>query len=179
VAAALGLWCSASGCLIDARLYADASGKLTIRYRLDGHATLAAVAERLASPSVTVRSGRIDEQGYGTFKLVLADAQTLSSVAMFKNVSVRQSPGANPGTTAFVATFAPAKPIQLTEELRQRFGNEFKLVVTFPGAVVESNATTRDGATATWIVPLQTLLSDSQTSFSATYRKSSAPGAAG
>jgi len=177
--AVLALALTASGCLVDVRLAADASGTLVLRYHLDDQATLGVVADRLAGPAVVVRSGRIDAAGVGTFKLAFADLQALSSTAMFKNVSVTRGPGPEPGTTAVVARFVQPKPIRLTPEQLQHYGSEVKVVVTLPGPIVTTNATTRDGETLTWVVPLQALLTDPETVFSATYRAPGHASAAG
>jgi hypothetical protein len=166
----LGWLLVCSGCLVDVRLGAGGAGALALRYRLDERVTLGGAADRLAAPSVVVRSARIDRQGYGTFKLTFADVQALPTTAMFKNLSVTRAAGTEPGTTTVVAKYVQPKPIRLAPEQLQRFGNEMKVVVRLPGPIVASNAATGGGDVATWVVPLETLLSGSETVFSVTYR---------
>ena len=167
------------GCLVDARLAAGGRGALTLAYRLDDRGTLGAAAERLSSASVTVRSAKIDAQRMGTFKVTFADVQALSTTAMFKQVSITRGPGTEPGTTALVAIFEQAKPLTLPTEALQRQGNELKVILRLPGAIVDTNAATHGEQIATWVVPLTTLLGGGKTTFSVTYREPSPGRAAG
>jgi hypothetical protein len=176
-AAALGWLLVASGCLVDVRLGASGAGALTLRYRLDERATLGAVADRLAAPSVVVRSARVDREGYGTFKLTFTDVQALSATVMFRNLSVTRAARPEPGTTTLAATFVQPKPIHLAAEQLARFGTEVKVVVELPGPVVASNGTSNAADLVTWVVPLETLLAGSETVFSVTYHDA-APGRA-
>ena len=177
LAVALLLVCQ--GCLVEARLAASGAGMLTIRYRLDERVTLGAAAERLAGPSVTVRSAKLDANGYGTFKVQFADVQALSSTAMFKQVLITRVPGREPGTTAFTAIFGQPKPLRPPPEVLQRYGNEITVVVRVPGSVVDTNAPTRADRLVTWVVPMQTLLEGGETTFSLTYRDPTPGRAAG
>ena len=179
---ALGLVLSlatAPGCLVDARLAAGGGGALTLGYRLDDRGTLGAAAERLASPSVTVRSAKVDAQRNGTFKVTFADVQALSTTAMFKQVSITRGPGKEPGTIAVVATFEQVKPLTLPPEVLERQGNELKVILRLPGPIVDTNAATHGDEIAEWVVPLKTLLAGGKTTFSVTYRDPAAGRAAG
>jgi|SRR5688572_24092442 len=168
-----------AGCLVEARLRADGGGTLRLRYRLDEHATLEAVAARLASPSVIVRSARIDRERIGTFKIEFQDANALSSTQMLRNVSVTNAPGAEPGTTAWTAKLVQPKPIKLNEKVLEQYGKDMTIRITFPGPIVATNATSRDGTTATWVIPLETITSAPETLFTATYTTARAPGGQG
>ena len=167
--AALGWLLACSGCLVDVRLGAGGAGALTLRYRLDERTTLGMAADRLAAPSVIVRSARIDREGYGTFKLTFADVQALPTTTVFRNLSVTRTAGTEPGTTTVVAKFVQPKPVHLPPAQLQRYGDEVKVGVALPGPVVASNGTT-SGDAVTWVVPLETLLGGSETVFSVTYR---------
>ena len=167
------------GCLVDARLASGGRGALTLVYRLDDRGTLGAAAERLASPSVTVRSAKVDAQRNGTFKVTFADVQALSTTSMFKQVSIARGPGKEPGTTAVVATFEQAKPLTLSPEVLERQGNELTVILRLPGPIVDTNAAVHGDQIATWVVPLTTLLAGGKTTFSVTYRDPAAGRAAG
>src|SRR5882672_3707796 len=130
-----------SGCIVESRLRADGSGKLRLQYHIDDKATLGSIAQRLESPSVVVRAGRIDSQRIGTFKVEFEDASKLSTTETFKNVSVTRAPGAQPGTTDWTAKLVQAKPFQLPEKMLQHFGKDLTVTITFPGPVVATNAT--------------------------------------
>jgi hypothetical protein len=168
-AVAVAMTLAVSGCILDVRLDADGGGTLKLRYHLDKNATLGTVAERLSSPSVVVRSARIDAAGWGTFKLQTADMTTLSSASVFRNVTVQRTPGAKPGTTDWTATLRQPKPIELPDSILQHYGKDFTVTVTFPGPVVTTNATRHEGSTATWVMPLREMSSRPETVFSATY----------
>jgi hypothetical protein len=166
-----------SGCILECRLRADGSGKLMLQYHVDEKATVASVAQRLDSPSVVVRSGRIDRQGIGTFKLEFEDASKLSTTQMLKNVSVSHAPGAQSGTTGWTAKLVQPKPFPLPEKAQEHFGKDMTVTITFPGAVVATNATSHDGATAKWVIPLNTLTSSPETVFTVTYTNADSPAA--
>jgi hypothetical protein len=174
--AGLVLALASSGCVIEARLHADASGRLALRYHLDPQMTLADMTQRLTSASVTVRGARVDRRGHGDFKVAFRDLTTLSTAALFRNVSVRSGAGPAADTTTVVVTMTPPKPLTVPESLLQYHGNALTLVVVFPGPIVESNAGSTQGATATWTVPLQALLAAPETVLSATYRTPASPG---
>ena len=168
---------ASQGCLVDVRLAPGGRGALTLGYRLDDRGTLGAAAERLASPSVTVRSAKMDADRNGTFKVTFADVQALSSTATFKQVAITCGPGKEPGTTALVATFEQAKPLAISPEVLERQGNELTVILRLPGPIVDTNAATRSEQIATWVIPLKTLLAGGKTTFSVTYRDP-APGRA-
>jgi hypothetical protein len=162
--------------LVEARLHADASGRLVLRYHLEPQNTLADMTQRLTSASVTVRGARLDRRGHGDFKVAFRDVATLSTAGLFRSVSVRSSAGSTADTTAVVVTITPPKPLQVPESLLQYHGNALTLVVVFPGPIVDSNAGSAQGARATWTVPLRTLLTVPETVLSATYRTPAPPG---
>jgi hypothetical protein len=168
-----------SGCILESRLRADGSGKLRLQYHVDEKATLATIAQRIESPSVILRSGRIDGQRIGTFKMEFTDANELSTTQMLKNVSVSRAPGAQAGTTDWTAKLVQPKPFQLPEKALQHFGKDLTVTITFPGPVVATNATSHDGPTATWVIPLQTVTSSPETLFTATYTNADSPAAGG
>jgi hypothetical protein len=164
-----------TGCVVESRLRPDGSGRLTLAYHLDDNATLAPVVQRLEAPAVMVRAARIDRQRIGTFKVEFADAGKLSQTETFKQVVVTRAAGAQAGTTDFTAKIVQPKPFKLSDKMLEHFGNDLKVTITFPGEVVATNATSHQGATASWIVPLQTVTSSPETVFSATYKDAAAP----
>jgi hypothetical protein len=168
-----------TGCLVECRLRSDGSGRLRVRYHLDENATLGTVAQRLEGASVTVRSARIDRDGIATFKALFDDVSKLSTTQMFRNVTFTRAPGAQPGTIDWTAKLVQPKPIQLPEKLIKHYGNDLNVTVVFPGSVVATNAASHEGSTATWVLPLETVTSAPETSFTATYRDAGAPSAGG
>ena len=168
-----------SGCIVESRLRADGGGTLRLQYRLDEKTTLGTVVQRLESPSVVVRSARIDHDRVATFTLQFADASALSRTQFFKNLSVTRAPGGEPGTTDWVAKVVQPKPVQIPDKLLEYYGRELKVTVTFPGPVIATNATSHEGATASWAIPLQTALSSAETVFTATWKNREVPSAPG
>ena len=165
------------GCLVEARLGAAGGGALTVRYRLDERMTLGAAAGRLTAAGVTVRSAKLDANGYGTFKVQFADLQALSSTVLFRQVSITRVPGNVAGSTALTAVFDQPKPLTLPPEVLQRYGNELTVVLRVPGSIMETNAPTHADRVVTCVVPSQTLLAGGKTTSSVTYRDP-APGRA-
>jgi hypothetical protein len=179
LAALLLLAPTLTGCLVECRLRSDGSGLLRIQYHLDENATLGTVAQRLDGASVTVRSARIDRDGIITLKALFADVSKLSATQMFRNVSFARAAGSQPGTIDWTAKLVQPKPMQLPDRLLKHYGNDLKVTVVFPGPVVATNATSHEGATATWVLPLNTVTSSAETSFTATYRDAGAPSGGG
>lgn len=168
-----------SGCVVESLLRADGSGKLRVEFRLDEKAALGSVSQRLESGAVVLRGAHMDRQRNATFKVEFDDVTKVSTTEMFKNVTVTRVPGAKPGTTDWSAKLVQAKPFQLSEKVLQQFGSDLTVRITFPGPVVATNATSHEGATAKWVIPLQTVTSSPETVFTATYASADAPGAGG
>jgi hypothetical protein len=179
LAALLLLAPALTGCLVECRLRSDGSGRLLVQYHLDENATLGTVAQRLDGASVTVRSARLDGDGIGTFKVQFTDVNKLPTAQMFRNVTFMRAAGAQAGTIDWTAKLVQPKPIQLPEKLLKHYGNDLKVTIVFPGPVVATNATSHEGATATWVLPLQTVTSSPETSFTATYKDAGAPSGGG
>jgi hypothetical protein len=158
-----------TGCLLEARLRSNGSGTLRLQYHVGENATLGSIAQQLGSPSVVVRSGRIDRQGRATFKVDFKDVSTISTAQMLKNLSVARTAGVKPGTTDITAKIVQPKPIHLPEKVLQRYGNALKVTITFPGPLVVTNATSHTGPTATWVFDLRAVTSAPETLLTATY----------
>jgi hypothetical protein len=168
-----------TGCLVECQLRGDGSGRLRIQYRLDENATLGTVAQRLDGAAVSVRSGRIDRDGIATFKVLFDDVSKVSTTQMFRNVTFARAAGSQPGTIEWSAKLVQPKPIQLPEKLIKHYGNDLKVTIVFPGPIVTTNATSHEGAEATWVLPLQTVTAAPETSFTATYKDAGAPSGGG
>ena len=168
-----------TGCIVECQLRSDGSGRLRVQYHLDENATLGTVSQRLDGASVAVRSARVDKDGIATFKVLFADVSKLSTTQMFRNVTFTRAAGSQPGTTDWTAKLVQPKPIQLPEKLLKHYGNDLKVTVVFPGPVLATNATSHEGAKATWVLPLQTVTSSAETSFTATYKDAGAPSGGG
>jgi hypothetical protein len=140
------------------------------KYRLQPDAKLETVKKMLESPSVTVKNAEMDKDKWATFDLDVKDATKLNTTALFKNVAVTITDGADKGTKVLTAKHVNAKPMTLPEKLRDYYGNELRVTLTFPGEVVKSNATETKGDTATWKLNLDEFLKATQTEFQATYK---------
>jgi hypothetical protein len=143
---------------------------LKFKYRLQPDAKMETIKKMLESSFVTVKNAEIDKDKWATFDLEIKDATKLNTASLFKNVRVAITDGEEKETKVLQAKSIADNPMKLPDRLREYYGNEFRLSLTFPGDVVKSNATETKGNTATWKMTLDDLLNAKETLFQATYK---------
>jgi hypothetical protein len=159
-----------TGCLIDGKLDDKGAATMKIAYRLAPKAKVEPARKQMESNFVTVKSAEVDKDSRATFDLEVKDVTKLSSAPFFKNVQVKLTDGEEKGTKVLWVKHANDKPAGLPEKMREYYGNEFRLTLTFPGEVVKSNANETKGDTATWKMTLDDFLKAKLTEFQATYK---------
>jgi hypothetical protein len=151
--ALLGLLIAAmQGCLYEAVLDANGGGVMTVTLRFAKREELPSVKAQLESRAVMVTNAEFvsnGDAGQGVFKLKFDDVTKLSTSSFFKAVSITRSEGQD-GTKVLTAVAKNENPTEVPDSVVQRLGPEVKVVVTFPGAIVESNGTVSGGNTVTW-----------------------------
>jgi LppM domain len=159
-----------AGCLIDGKLDDKGGATMKVAYRLAPNAKVEAARKQMESSIVKVTNAAADKENRATFDLEVKDVTKLNSATFFKNVQVKLSDGEDKGTKVFVAKHVNDRPGAIPEKLREYYGDEFQVSLTFPGEVVKSNATETKGDTATWKMTLNDFLKTKETDFQATYK---------
>lgn len=158
-----------TGCLIDGKLDDKGGATLKLVYRLAPGAKIDPTKKMMESSVVSVKGAEADKDNRATFDLEVKDVTKLNSAAFFKNVQVKLSDG-EAGTKVLSAKHVTDKPMTMPDKMKEYYGNEFRVTLTFPGEVVKSNATESKGNTATWKMTLEDFLKAKETTFDATYK---------
>src|SRR5215472_1831479 len=146
------LFAALPGCLYETVIDATGGGTMTVTIRLDKREDLLNVKSQMENRMVKVTSAEFVSDGEpsrGVFKLQFADVTKLSTTSFFKSVSISRSEGVN-GAKVLTAVVKNEKATEVPDSVVQRLGKEVKVVVTFPGDVIESNGTVSGGNTVTW-----------------------------
>jgi hypothetical protein len=174
---ALLLAVASSGCLFRATLDANGGGRLTLRYRLLSVLHFEQHKAQLTSPSVSLASSVLAPDKWATFDLEFADVRQLSSVPLLANARFELTEGEYGARTLGVTI--DNKVAQPMPELVQTYlGRDFKVSTELPGRVIASNATTVDGRTASWTLPIGEVATRSVIDFTATFEPAARPAAA-
>ncbi len=175
LAVALGMFALSivsSGCLLETTLDAKGGGVMTVTYRAKKDVKLEQEKKRMESAAVKVTSAEtVGDSGQVRFKLAFADVTKLPTAPFFQGATVTRSDGSKKGTKVVTAKIVHPKPTKIGEAGVQYFGNEVKFVVTFPGEIVESNAKTKEGKTATWVYGMSEFHEMPEVLLTATYKE--------
>lgn len=169
------LFCIA-GCLkLDLNFDDKGSGRYTLTHLATN---IDELRRRNTSAVVTVEEANVKET-IGTVRARFTDVLRLNTAEMFQDVVITIDPDEK-GRRKFIArlnnNFAKKTPESVLKTLVEKNEKDAVITVTFPGEVAETNATKKDGRTATWIVPTKDIVYSPLIRFEATY---AAPGAGG
>jgi hypothetical protein len=166
------------GCLFEAKLDATGGGTMTVTMLID-QTEFPRTQKKMESSAVKLTSSEhktIAGQQTGIYKLAFTDVTKLPTTQFFRQVRVTRGPGSKAGTTTVSAKFTQPNALNMPESIAGRFGKEVKVVVTFPGSVVESNGKIA-GETVTWSWPLTDFFNLTEVVMSATYGEGGTPAA--
>lgn len=159
-----------AGCLLDGKIDEKGGATLTVGYRLAPNTKLESTKKMMQSKFVTLKGSEVDKENHAKFDFEISDINKINTAPFFKNVRVALTDGKDKGTKVLNAKHTNDKPTGLPEKMREYYGNEFRLTLTFPGEVVSSNATETKGDTATWKMTLDDFLKAKEVPFQATYK---------
>jgi len=169
------------GCLFETSLDAKGGGTMTATTAVEKDEfprtkkTMESSVVKLKSAELVGTGARTD----GVFKLEFSDASKLQTTQYFRNLRVTRAEGAKKGTMLITATMKNGNPLHLPDAMVERFGREVKVVVAFPGPVVESNGTISGGNTVTWQWGVKEFFNMPEVTMTATYGDAGAPAAEG
>jgi hypothetical protein len=174
----LPLVATISGCLYEATLDDKGGGTMTVRYAIAKRDFSEAKAKML-SPAVKLVSAELVGEGEhteGVFKLRFDDVTKLSTARHFGGVTVTRADGKD-GTKVLTAKVKNDRSLNLPETLLERFGRDLKVVITFPGEVVESNGKIGAGNSVTWSWGLNQFFDSREVVLTAIYKTTGAAAA--
>lgn len=169
-----------SGCLYETTLDANGGGTMSIILRGTHRKDLEGLKNKMQNRTVKVLSAEFrgdDDNGEALLKLQFEDITKLSTTEFFRNVSIKRSDGVE-GSQVLTAIVRNTKPSDLSDAQIERLGKEVKVVVTFPGDVIESNGTTSPPNTVTWTWGIKEFFRLSEAMMTAAYKPSAAAAAA-
>jgi hypothetical protein len=179
-AAAVAMMLALSGCLYEATLDASGGGSMSIMLRGTNRRDLDGLKNKMSSRTVKVLSAEFsgeDSNGQAAFKLQFDDVTKLSSAEFFRNVAIKRTDGIE-GSQVVTAIVRNTKTTVLSDAQIERLGQEVKVVVTFPGDVIESNGTITPPRTVTWTWQTRSFFQDSENMMTAAYKPPTTPAAA-
>jgi hypothetical protein len=103
------------------------------------------------------------------FKIQFDDITKLSTAAFFRNVSIKRTAGVN-GSQVLTGIVRNVKPADVSDAEAERLGKHVQVVVTFPGAVIESNGTTSAPNTVTWTWGIKEFFKQGEVVMTAAYK---------
>ena len=163
-----------AGCLVQSTIDEKGGGTLKMELRGDQNSTVDRVKALFAGPGVTITTATMDENKNAVVEISYTDFRTLGALKAFDNTTFTLTDDAKAKTRTASAVIKPTKPVTLQDEQLKYFGKEVKVSFTVPGDIVKTNGK-KKGKTATWTVPLNTVLGKDDTSFTVTYKNSGPP----
>jgi LppM domain len=170
VVTALFVCFTLAGCLIDGTLDKDGGGTLTVKLRLMSIDQLPDAKKQMQSPQVELVSTTLDDDKWATFTLKFADVTKLSTTQFFDRTTFTLADDEG-GTQTLNVKFVNTSRAPLTKEMADYFGNQVTFIIHLPGKVVKTNATQKDGNTATWSYLSSEVGEKAELTLSATYKR--------
>lgn len=171
---ATSLLLSLSGCLIESTIDDKGGGTLKVEVRGTPTDTLDKLKARFAAPGVEIVTATMDDKKNAVIEIKYQDFRALGALKQFENVTFSLTEDAKAKTRTATAVAKYARPVTLPEDQLTYFGKDVKVSVTVSGEIVKTDGKGA-GKTATWTMPLNTLLGTPQSTFSVTYKHSGAP----
>jgi hypothetical protein len=171
---AVALLPSLSGCLIESTIDDKGGGTMKVELRVAPTESLDKVKARFTAPGVEIVKATMDDKKNAVIEIKYQDFRTLGALRQFENVtfSLTEDTKAKTRTAAAVAKYA--RPLTLPDDQLAYFGKDVKVSITVPGDIVKTDGK-GTGKSASWTMPLNTLLGTPESNFSVTYKHSGAP----
>jgi LppM domain len=168
---ALPLSVSLAGCLFEAKINAQGGGTGTVTQSLNKKDALPKLEAQLKSSSVKVQSSKLSSDGkLGIVTVAFDDIAALHTTEYFKLVTFSRKDGKEKGTKTITAKYENPKPGPVPDSIAKVFGNEIKVVTTFPGEVTETNGE-KNGDTVTWKWGISEFYQKKEVTLTATYKE--------
>lgn len=161
-----------SGCLIESNIDANGGATLTVTQRLKENAKLKDSTRQMKSNAVEVTDAK-KEGDKGIFHLKVKDITKLSTAKYFERAHVTRTVDAEKKTTTISTKFKNEKPKKVPDVIKEFYGNQVKIVATVPGEIIETNAKSKDGKTATWVFTMDEFYAVPEVDMTVTFKNPS------
>jgi hypothetical protein len=160
----------ASGCLIESTIDANGGATMEVSHRVKKDFDVSGQANKKLSEYVEVTKVWRDDDGIGHTLLKVKDITKVSTAKMFRDAVVTRTVDAEKGTTTILVKVKRDKAANVPDEVKKYFGDQVKFVTTVPGETTETNATSKDGKTATWVFTMDEFYATTEVSLNLTYK---------
>lgn len=160
---------AASGCRFDTTLDAKGGATIKVAYRLGKDSSLAKVKRSFLSPNIKIVSATMDKDMHANVEIAIDDVTKLSTAQMFAKLKTSRTVDKD-GTVVLEGKIINKQPMKVTKEVLDYFGREVAVSVTAPGEIVDTNASAKDGKTATWKWPTEELFTQPEMVLRISYR---------
>jgi hypothetical protein len=162
-----------SGCLIESHIDTSGGGTLTLTHQMKENSKLNRSKQQLKSAYVEVTDAKQTGDGKATFNLKVKDFTKLSTAKFFKQAQITRTVDAEKGTTTINTRVKNEKPNKMPDPIKKFYGDEVKIVTTVPGEITATNATSKDGKTATWVFTMDEFYAVPEVLLNLTYKNPS------
>ena len=162
-----------SGCLIESTIDANGGGTMLVSYKLKDDAEAKTVPANMTSAYIEGIDAKKDADGIGHFRLKVKDFRKLSTAKFFSDAEVTRTVDAEKGTTTIQAKIKREKPKTIPDAAKKLLGDQVKFVTTVPGEITETNATSKEAKTATWVFTMDEFFGKTEVPLTLTYKNPS------
>lgn len=173
--ALLSLVLALGGCRYEGSIDDKGGGEVKLHYRVPPNTTIEKASKDLESKAVTIVSKALSKDGWMDATVKTADVTQLSTAAYFRAWAITLADGKDPGTKTLTARFTNKTPSgRLPESALDYYGKDIQIVLTLPGEIVASNATSTKDKVATWTWPTTEFFKEKQALVEVTYKVAAA-----
>jgi len=165
---------SLAGCLVESTLDEKGGGTLKTEVRGGPTDTIDKIKARFTGPGVEVTKATMDDKKNAVVEIKYDDFTKLGALKQYENVTFTLTEDLKAKTRTATAVAKYARPVTLPDDQLKYFGSDVALALTVPGEIVKTDGKSK-GKTATWSMPLNTLLSTPTSTFSVTYKHDGPP----
>lgn len=170
-AAILPLTMLLGGCLFEGTIDDKGGAELKMHYRVAPNSTVEKAAKDLESKDVKLISKTLDKDGWMDATVKTADVTKLPTAPFFKAWKVTLVDGKDKGTKTVTARYSnQAATMKIPQSALDYYGRDIKIVLTLPGEIAKTNATSKTAKTATWEWTTEDFFKNKEISIEVTYK---------
>jgi LppM domain len=166
-----------AGCLVQSTIDEKGGGTMKVELRGEVNATVDKIKAAFQGPGVTITNATMDDEKNAVVEFTYTDFRTLGALKQFGNTVFTMTDDEKAKTRTASAVVKADRPVQLPADQLKHVGKDLTVSVTVPGEIVKTTGKHK-GKSATWTIPINTLLGGTATTFSVTYKNSGPPLAA-
>jgi preprotein translocase subunit SecF len=163
----------ASGCLFESNIDANGGGTMQVSTYVAKDTKLESIKKQMTSADVEVTEAKMAADNNATFKLEFKDITKLSTTKFFAGAKTTRTVDSAKGTTSINTLIKHEKKQKVPDAFKKLYNDQVKIVTTVPGEITETNATSKEGRTATWVFTLDEFYDVLEVPLNLTYKNPS------